>query len=736
MGRGRKRSRHEYEADNQSSTQFGLGATLSQLNNPNGMSESKFGPANGATDDNKGGGDEWHTVGKGGRVSKKQKPSGKEGGNYPAITHSPNARLQHHTRISELQALALYILADGTAPQWVSVRHHTAVRQVVVLMVPGLEAGMFTGKIPLQTSPSAPTLEDRSGANTSENLQESEKLNDEQTCPKNIHLSPDDYYPVKLDIERLAEPLKPLAGVFSHIWPIRTPGDDKTLRIHSPVSAMLTSPIPKSKEEKMLKKDPRHKGPIPRDLNNWQSKRTPITEYIANHMELQENEYVIHPAWFTTTAAKEEALRRRKAAKQTAEDGWVDTVVAMLEDGDVPEREIEAGSLTAGRNVVTMDCEMCKTAEDRFELTRISLVAWDGSVILDELVKPENPITDYVTAYSGITEAMLENVTTTLSDIQKRLLELITPRTVLVGHSLNSDLNALKLTHPFIVDTSIIYPHSRGPPLKQSLKWLSQKYLSRDIQKKHGMTGHDSVEDARACLDLVKQKCEKGHKWGTSDASSESIFKRLGRYPKPKFLKSHADADEFRMGAVIDWGDPSRGYGAHAHVAIGCNSDADVVEGIKKAVSGHVDGQYATMGAIDFVWGRLRELEVVRGWWSKSKTEDDTGSHAVAGALSHPEHSDPVVASGSALGEAVAKTVKQITDIYASLPACTAFIVYSGSGDTRETARLQAMQQQFRKEYAIKKWDELSVKWTDTEEQALRKACKIARDGIGFIAVK
>ncbi|KAJ8603172.1 hypothetical protein MRB53_042225 [Persea americana] len=43
------------------------------------------------------------------------------------------------------------------------------------------------------------------------------------------------------------------------------------------------------------------------------------------------------------------------------------------------------------------------------------------------------------------------------------------------------------------------------------------------------------------------------------------------------------------------------------------------------------------------------------------------------------------------------------------------------------------MHQQFKKEYAVKKWDELSVRWTDDEEQALKRACRIARDGCAFV---
>jgi RNA exonuclease 1 len=51
-------------------------------------------------------------------------------------------------------------------------------------------------------------------------------------------------------------------------------------------------------------------------------------------------------------------------------------------------------------------------------------------------------------------------------------------------------------------------------------------------------------------------------------------------------------------------------------------------------------------------------------------------------------------------------------------------------------SRLQAMQAQFKKEYKVKKWDQLSVKWTDVEEQALKRAVKEARNGIAFIGIR
>ena len=654
--------------------------------------------------------------------------------NYPSIEHSHHARLQSHVKITDLQSLVLYLLADGNAPQWVSVRNRTSIRQVVLLMVPGLELGMFNGKVSLEATSSmdtdAPAAEKMPADIVSASQEDTPAIKDK---PKYMRITESEYYPASLKPEKMPDALKPLSDIFEHVWPIKAQGEhrgNQYVRVHSPIHTMLTSQIPKSKEEKQMKKNGSHKGPMPQNSKHWENKRTRITEYIATLAEQQENEYVLHPAWFTTTEAKEAARKQRQNSGQSTDDGWVDTNVARLEDGDVPESEVEQGSVTAGRHVLSVDCEMCKAENDQLVLTRISLLNWDGSVAMDKLVKPNVPIKDYLTQWSGITPAMLENVTTTLSDIQKELLELITPRTILVGHSLNSDLNAMKLTHPFIIDTGILFPHPRGPPYKQSLKWLAGKYLQREVQK--GTNGHDSVEDSKTCLDLVKQKCEKGPKWGSGDTNAESIFKRLGRTQRPK------SNNEMRTGAVIDWGEPQRGHGGQAQFSQGCKTDDQVVEAIGGALKGALETRDGATGKADFVWARLRELELARGWWDDAKTADVEQIRQSAlqrlGLLKDGE--DEVEVKGRKLGEAVSRTVNHITQIYDSLPRCTALIVYSGTGDPREIRRLQAMQQQYRREYATKNWDNLSVKWTDTEVQALSQACQDARNGIGFIVVK
>lgn len=305
----------------------------------------------------------------------------KERNTYPSLTYAELHRLHSSIKISDLQNLVLYCLADGVSPQWMSVQNHSRVTKAVVLFVPGVEKGMMDGKIALDdSSPSIASMQS----------------NNADTGSKKVSASPDDYMPTRLAAESLSIPLKPLAEIFPHRWPVKAPGDERYSKVFSPLHAMLTVPLTKSREEETGENS--HQNPKTTKVGKaWKDERTRITSFLASEEELMENEYTLHPALFTTEEAKGQAAHRRQAAKESKDEGWLDTAVDEIGDGNVPEEDLEQGTVTAGRLILAMDCEMCKAEGGEMVLTRVSIVDWEGTIALDELVKPKQKIIDYLT---------------------------------------------------------------------------------------------------------------------------------------------------------------------------------------------------------------------------------------------------------------------------------------------------------------------------------------------------
>lgn len=157
---------------------------------------------------------------------------------------------------------------------------------------------------------------------------------------------------------------------------------------------------------------------------------------------------------------------------------------------------------TSDKAVYSLDCEMILTIAGQ-EVARVTVIDMNCQIVYDQLIKPKYRVTDYCTQYSGITEELLKTNVITLEEAQEKLFEFINQDTILVGHSINCDLKALRLIHKNIVDTSVIFPH-KNPQYKNSLKRLAKHYLKMDIQE--SQTGHDSAEDAIAVMKLLISK--------------------------------------------------------------------------------------------------------------------------------------------------------------------------------------------------------------------------------------
>ncbi|CDO66163.1 exoribonuclease, putative [Plasmodium reichenowi] len=153
-------------------------------------------------------------------------------------------------------------------------------------------------------------------------------------------------------------------------------------------------------------------------------------------------------------------------------------------------------------NIYSIDCEMCETTNHQRELTKITVVDAYMNIIYDSYVIPDNKITNYLTLYSGINESTLENVTTKLKDVQEHLKKFLNKKSILIGHSLENDLHALKIAHNYVIDTSIIYCNSGYYP-KPSLFQLSKKHLNIIMKRENG---HNSIDDAKISMFLALKK--------------------------------------------------------------------------------------------------------------------------------------------------------------------------------------------------------------------------------------
>ncbi|GFR89721.1 RNA exonuclease 1-like protein, partial [Elysia marginata] len=140
-------------------------------------------------------------------------------------------------------------------------------------------------------------------------------------------------------------------------------------------------------------------------------------------------------------------------------------------------------SSTSEKNfkVYALDCEMVYTNAG-LELARVTVVGEDCEVVYETLVKPDTDIIDYNTRFSGITAADMKGVTTDIRGVQAVMLSMISEKTILMGHSLESDLIALKLIHSTVVDTSLVFPHRLGLPFKRALRNLMLEHLQKIIQ--------------------------------------------------------------------------------------------------------------------------------------------------------------------------------------------------------------------------------------------------------------
>lgn len=454
-------------------------------------------------------------------------------------------------------------------------------------------------------------------------------------------------------------------NAFDWVWPCECPGNKEKIY---PVTVEFSKVAISKQEIKQMRK----KKKLMAEVED--RRKMSIDELLLTYEQMTSNGYPLHP-----DSVHNEVPR--------IPDGW-----AATKDLGKPDRAIYA-----------VDCEMCKSASGPV-LTRATVVDEKGNVLYDKLVRPLQPIIDYLTVFSGITEEMLRDVTTTLTDVQNDLLEMISSKDILIGHSLESDLYALQLQHPNVVDTALVFNHPKNRQLKASLKWLVARYLNREVQTGHN--GHDSAEDATACLDLVHAKLENGNEFGIIEYTTKNLVSMLKSSSPPMTT------------AIVDYGVPNWDYNS-AKTVISCSSDEEVLKNVIKQVSSH-----------NLVWGGLNELPRRLGWTSRENTDQKTKNEV-------PGEQDEAVKEKDVDETELYKSLNdKLKKLYQKLPSGTALIILNGHDDPMEMNEMSARKRKYNEEYDSSNPEKCSVKWTVSDDVRLPLVVRDVRNGLFFLTVK
>lgn len=175
--------------------------------------------------------------------------------------------------------------------------------------------------------------------------------------------------------------------------------------------------------------------------------------------------------------------------------------------------------------VLALDCEFVMVGRDeaeifgdgsrrivtpaRMALARVSVIRGSGSMkgtaLIDDYVAVREPVVDYLTRYSGLSEGDLDAERSAfkvskLKTVYKRLRCLVDAGCTFVGHGLKSDFRIINFVVPSeqVVDTVTLF-RIRNKRLL-SLRFLSSALLNSDIQSET----HDSIEDSLAALMLYE----------------------------------------------------------------------------------------------------------------------------------------------------------------------------------------------------------------------------------------
>ncbi|KAF8301324.1 hypothetical protein DL93DRAFT_2173338 [Clavulina sp. PMI_390] len=622
--------------------------------------------------------------------------------------------------ITDLRQVALSLIEHSPAqdkPKFLGLPSKQAAKRAAILCVPGITLDVISmappPKFASPASTSSSSLDQRqklhprslfAGPSASEivaNAKPSSTPSPAATPATTSGAAP--AFPLVFARSAPENKLPALSKLFSHGLPTRAEGEGG--KIYDPVASFLMGP------SRINKKD-NSKA----DSSLFGEQSTTLESLLLTPSELAQEglEALLDTENPSSSSSLLESSKRSPSLHRIA-NGWgLSRSPSVATSGWVQAPLPSTPSLmsTDERPVVlALDCEMVNVRRKDGSgisdkaLARIAVVDfWTEEVLMDEFVKPEEKIVDYVTQWSGMTPELLAPVTTTLSQIQSRLLSFMSPSNsdaILIGHHIANDLQALRLSHARCIDTSVIYHNLQRPSSKPSLKWLSQRWLGRTIQAvgttvsttrtatrtvvgddgqettvtetetvQVPVVGHRPEEDARARVGPVKMKVEQGLGFGKVPEARTSIFARLRNVGTG--AAAAATNGGMKMATAFVGADVGGSAGG-ATTSVDCDDDK-VLENVADLLKTH-----------DFVFGRAHYLVRQLDSTNPSSPSSISPSASSTPADSNSAPSDLVTSSPNSqeVLDALDSFNVQLKAFTAALPPSTALILYSGCSNSR-----------------------------------------------------
>lgn len=561
--------------------------------------------------------------------------------------------------LQDIQGLVRWVLADGTMPSWVFIKNKPLITKFVLLYIPGLDAAVYMSQIKLF-----------------KNLT--------QFCGKPRAL---------LALSPTADSTYTIERFFT--FKVKKPNGKSTVKVPQsdsiPQQEMGEHSAVGRKSPKLGENDTPRRLPVvdklpcdcmPGSLETGKPRKVSVSRICEEQFP---------PSYYALTEAQMQEHGYPMSSSVCA-GGYVQTSSIPLSS---PIFEM-----------VALDCEMCYTKQG-LELTKASLVDNRGKVLFDSLVLPLSNITDYNTKFSGITPEMMAGVTTTLEDVQREVLKIVSADTILIGHSLESDLTALKVVHKKVLDTALLYRHPRGPLFKPALRILASQFLERKIQCQG--VGHDSIEDARAAMDLALLKIQNGPNFG----------KRSGFYKENLLTVLNKHGCQC---SVVDRRPILQRFAVGSCHAIPCTSDDEALSKARKEVRNKHR---------KFVWAQLSELQSF--YEERAKNLDTLTTHAaqMASLMTCSQTVEELSVKrkvSTDLEKVLARVDDHVKELYTALPANTMFVVASGHGDTATVKRLR----QLTRDKLVEKEEQTQRSWASILEDIQAQA----ETSLAFICIK